>query len=220
MGTRPAPRERSPATLQRAIQRLSERLQIITQIASQVAATGTDKDPIPIVWYKRLGLYPSFTYVLDGRPERAFPEDNDVWLEAPRARAGLGAVSRGDRINVAIAPEFRPDAVMASSRSRPLQRLGAGQGDIARRTRQVEHYREILEFNNVVLGTLQIDHVHEIGLGGTDHIGNLWPLGPAANRAANATYTQRVLVRSPSGAPELKTVQELDRKYFYIVDFG
>jgi hypothetical protein len=101
-----------------------------------------------------------------------------------------------------------------------LQRLGGGQADLARRTYAVNRYRRILEFNGVALGSLQIDHVQEIGLGGMDDLGNLWPATPEANRAANATYTQRVLVRAASGAPELKSVQELEQKYFRVVQLG
>jgi hypothetical protein len=222
LGTRAAPRERSPATLQRAITRLAERLRIVTEIASQTAATGTRDHPIPIVWHKRLGIYPSFEYrdPLTNERVRAFAEDTEVWLATPASRAGLGSVRHGDRINLAIESRFRPEVILRDSRHEPFQRLGAGIGDIARATRNVEYYREILVFNEVHLGSLQIDHIHEIGLQGPDVIGNLWPLGPAANRAANATYQQRVLVRRGSGPPTLERVEDLAGLYFYVSELG
>jgi hypothetical protein len=72
----------------------------------------------------------------------------------------------------------------------------------------------------VTLGALQIDHIHEIGLQGPDLIGNMWPLSGPANRAANATYQQRVLVKHRGAAPTLERVEDLAGKYFYVERLG
>ena len=216
MGTTNAPRAAKPHTIQASIERLADRLRIITEIASHVAHSGTREDPIPIYWYKSLGLYRAFEFVINGERKTVFPEDHDIELEAPRNRTEHGADLRGGRIDVSIADRYRPENIMAQSRTKPLQRLGPGMGNISRTFDQARHYREILIFNGVALGSLQIDHIHEIGLGGEDNLGNLWPLSASANLAANATYTQQVLVRKPVGPPSLSRVQDLDHKFFTI----
>jgi 5-methylcytosine-specific restriction endonuclease McrA len=55
---------------------------------------------------------------------------------------------------------------------------------------------------------LQIDHIHELQLGGQDNYRNLWPLASSANGSAGSTIDNYLVTLKSGKTPKLYQLRE------------
>lgn len=190
-------------------ERLVQRLANLMELETAGAHEGTASDPIPITWYKPFKRYPRMLLNINGQPRYLWPHERT--RIPPPVATGFGGWEEGGRITLGVTGPYRPGPTLR------LTRLGAGESTRSRVTNEVEKFISLVEhygFNPGSAG-FQIDHVHDLALGGHDLKENLWPLDAASNRAGNEVYRQFVWVRDAGGV-RIDKVENLAGKKFII----
>ena len=124
--------------------------------------TGSRGDPIPIHWYKGLNAYPSYiTLIINDEPDRFNMFGNrDVYWNGERFRVGVSArnhMYRGRKVQ-----KLRRHARIPSAQ-RSFRELLKAKG-----------YRRFFPRSDP--RTKDVDHVRDLGWGGSNANSNLWPL--------------------------------------------
>lgn len=191
--------------------RFAERLRNLIELAAHGAHTGTDSDPIPLVWFKAWSNYQPINLVINGQSRTLLPGRSNQYIPAP-PRGGFGGWIEQEQISVGVQNEFRPSIGMRLRRIGPGEstRTARGTGAVRLFTRLLAHYGF-----NVASSAMAVDHVKDIGFGGPDDKPNLWPLNATANNAANEVYRQHVWVLD-RGIVRVDQVENLMDKRFII----
>ncbi len=133
----------------------------------------TEKDAIPIRWFKPASGYDPFKLKVEGK-----------WAEfSPKSKKTL------DR-----PPHFQlPDTLAIGVDSENFPHVGKFVKRIPSPARQREYqYKGVLEYYGFDWSATAPDHVQDLAWSGEDEFSNLWPLDSGKNTAANAVYTQDV----------------------------
>ena len=165
--------------------------------------TGAADDPIPIMWYKAPGDYPTIHY---GGRDYAYDDAVDI------AGTLFGVRAANDPAETAL---FKLKKV-AHNETRQGQK----------------HFNDLFNDNGVAVGGKAApalgerggfdgDHVKDLGFGGKDQADNYWPLAAGINRRAFNGYNSRYIVNYLDADLEGKSraIGGLIGKYFVVKGF-
>lgn len=165
----------------------------LADAASGIKTGASEKEAIPIKWYKPWSKYPSDITLPDNKGKTKFSKN------------GGGKLDNGEEIGV--------DSKNRPSTDKTLLRKQRGE-----RSEEARFFG-LLERRGYLWKTEKTaaDHVTDLGFYGRDHFSNLWPLATSANSDANDVYKQRVPYKDDKDK-EIKvgTVFSLTDKWFQI----
>lgn len=211
LGSQPRPAA-NPTRIQAQMQRLVDALRQLLDMASHGIHRGTQSDPIPFVWYKATPRYPNITLTIGGQAV-SFSASRGGRIPVPPASRFARLDQTGGSVVIGLAAVNQPENMQSSAKK--LHKLQPGGSEAARGTGELELFKGLLAHYGFNWNPYAPDHAHDLAFGGYDQVDNLWPLPSTANRAANASYYQRVVLWVGSNI-EIKTVTELSQKYFII----
>ena len=160
---------------------------------------GTDEDPIPLHWYKDPGNYPQSVRL------------------------------RGDHGPLRV-PMTAPTAIVVNGRTRVV---GINSGNLVRtghrlvrgtvypRSGQPQRaFRNVLRRSEYNWTGKDADHVKDLGFGGTDSFGNLWPLNAGINRRGFIWYwTYRISYKKSPIKKSTVPLMFMRNKVFEVIGF-
>ncbi|GAB4367257.1 MAG: DNA/RNA non-specific endonuclease [Elainellaceae cyanobacterium] len=178
------------------IDRLAHLLSEIRLSSGNIPTGSTENDPIPMIWYKPIGLYRSIVLPQMPESENPFFVDDPSVVRVPN-RAGLADVRRSagastDDFTIGVDPSgpFYPRI------GKVYPRVRAG---VLRTGRKQQEFRTLLRALGFNWGSFEADHVRDLQWGGQDDYHNLWSLERSYNQAANQVLDQPVDYESSSG---------------------
>jgi Domain of unknown function (DUF4157)/Bacterial protein of unknown function (DUF922) len=148
------------------------------------APTGTQDDPIEMIWAK-----PLFRY------------ENPIWLDTPN-QEGREPFYRNQSKRLPGGPSIGADGGYFGSVGKVIQK-----GEKSGRGGQEDNFRKELEkhgYEGFSDGAYSPDHVLDLDWGGPDAFSNLWPLDRDTNSAAGRyhSFNQEVEFNLPDDPPE------------------
>lgn len=173
--------------------------------------TGDRDDPIPIRWFRREEVYPEIRVYETN-------EDGERVLE-DRGRPYDGVELPGTMHLNAQEIQITPDNMVPDDPIKKQANRGSEskKDQVGRRLRDDENI-EVIQPSGIELTSYQIDHAHELRLGGEDDYDNLWPVKASYNRAFNANFNQKVWWQHGDEIKKGDKVKDLNGKWFEVDD--
>jgi len=169
----------------------------------------TKSDPIEMIWYKPLGLYPPSIQLGE---DRYFINEPDP-LVVPSV-AGLPDVRRSGATSGEIVIGIDPTGEFYPGLDKVWPRVRAG---VLRTGDKQREFRHLLREYGYDWGSKEADHVRDLQWAGEDAYDNLWPLERTWNNLANRILGQSVTYKNDSGEVETVPLRDTPLNRWFII---
>ena len=171
-------------------------------------------DPLPIIWYKPLNIYPKNIDIPRAiRPERLDRDDGPtlVEYEVGRGRTARDLIGVGEDDTTGQTNWPLPVGT-AQSRGKTFSFVEKTAGDtVKNRLRDRFNDRLLPAGTRLSSNGWDVDHVHEKQFGGQDALSNLWPADSGPNRDAGDLHNEQLNMYRG-------TIGSIAGRWFEIVD--